>query len=65
MAFEAVPHSNTGNSPLPIATVMAKMARFEGKIPRIELETRAYQLPETSRAFWVASMKIDASWDFS
>ena len=48
MAFEAVPHSNTGNSPLPIATVIAKMARFEWKIPRIELETRAYQLPETS-----------------
>jgi hypothetical protein len=48
MAFEAMPHSNTGTSPLSIATVIAKMARFEWEIPRIEQETRAYQLLEAS-----------------
>ncbi|CAI7646524.1 unnamed protein product [Penicillium glandicola] len=47
-AFEAVSHPT-----LPIifqtsATVIAKIARFEWEIPRIERETRAYQLLEGS-----------------
>ncbi|KAK0748304.1 alpha-galactosidase A [Apiosordaria backusii] len=46
MAFEAISHSI-----LPIilpsqATVIAKIARFEWELPRIEQETRAYQLLE-------------------
>lgn len=49
MAFEATaPHVKLFNSPLPIATVIAKIARFEWEIPRIERETRAYQLLEGS-----------------
>lgn len=48
-AYEAVLHSN-----LPVAlfrspaTVIAKIARFEYELPRIERETRAYQLLEDS-----------------
>ena len=48
MAFEALSYSKlltTGPSP---ATVIAKIARFEWEIPRIEQETRAYQLLEGS-----------------
>lgn len=47
MAFEAVSHSLR-----PVirssATIIAKIARFEWEIPRIEHETRAYQLLEGS-----------------
>ena len=49
MTFEAVSHSilpNTFQSPA--TTVIAKIARFEWEIPRIERETRAYQLLEGS-----------------
>jgi hypothetical protein len=42
MAFEAVSHS----TPLPRGTMIAKIARFEWELPRIEQETRAYQLLE-------------------
>ncbi|KAI1399712.1 alpha-galactosidase A [Hypoxylon fuscum] len=48
MALEAVSHSTppiTSSSP---ATVIAKIARFEWEVPRIEQETRAYQLLEGS-----------------
>ncbi|KAI2602742.1 alpha-galactosidase A [Hypoxylon sp. NC1633] len=46
MAFEAVSHS-TLPFPLPSpATMVAKIARFEWELPRIEQETRAYQLLE-------------------
>jgi predicted Ser/Thr protein kinase len=48
MAFEAVSHSilpTTLSSP---ATLIAKIARFEWELPRIEQETRAYQLLEGS-----------------
>ncbi|KAM4065596.1 alpha-galactosidase A [Hirsutella rhossiliensis] len=44
MAFEAVSHSILPSS----STVIAKIARFEWKMPRIEQETRAYQLLEGS-----------------
>lgn len=43
MAFEAV-----SPSVLAPATVIAKVARFEWEVPRIEQETRAYQLLESS-----------------
>ncbi|KAL1877377.1 hypothetical protein VTK73DRAFT_8672 [Phialemonium thermophilum] len=42
-AFEATISSDSAQ-----ATVIAKIARFEWEIPRIEQETRAYQLLETS-----------------
>ncbi|PYI11281.1 hypothetical protein BO78DRAFT_393246 [Aspergillus sclerotiicarbonarius CBS 121057] len=49
MAFEAVSHSSlfppTFQGP---DTIIAKMARFEWEIPRVERETRAYQLLEGS-----------------
>ncbi|ATY58572.1 alpha-galactosidase A precursor [Cordyceps militaris] len=48
MALEAVPCSRAAaehDSPL---TVIAKIARFEWELPRIEQETRAYQLLEGS-----------------
>ncbi|KAL1870721.1 hypothetical protein Daus18300_005041 [Diaporthe australafricana] len=48
MAFEALSHHDstlTTTSPSP-ATVIAKIARFEWELPRIEQETRAYQLLE-------------------
>ncbi|RAO67975.1 uncharacterized protein BHQ10_003987 [Talaromyces amestolkiae] len=48
MAFEATIHSNPLVSTVPIATVIVKIARFEWEIPRIEQETRAYQLLEGS-----------------
>ncbi|CAG8368382.1 unnamed protein product [Penicillium salamii] len=47
MTFEAVSHS----IPIPFqspATIIAKIARFEWEIPRVERETRAYQLLEGS-----------------
>jgi hypothetical protein len=49
MTFEAVSHSIL---PIlfqsPVTTIIAKIARFEWEIPRIERETRAYQLLEGS-----------------
>jgi hypothetical protein len=49
MTFEAVSHSVL---PIlfqsPVTTIIAKIARFEWEIPRIERETRAYQLLEGS-----------------
>jgi hypothetical protein len=47
-AFEALSHSTIPSIPTPPATVVAKIARFEWEIPRIERETRAYQLLEGS-----------------
>ncbi|KAJ5577408.1 uncharacterized protein N7459_006372 [Penicillium hispanicum] len=48
MTFEAVSHPTLPLvSPSP-ATTIAKIARFEWEIPRIERETRAYQLLEGS-----------------
>lgn len=48
MTFEAVSHSILPAAlPYP-ATIIAKMARFEWEVPRIEQETRAYQLLEGS-----------------
>ena len=48
MAFEAVSHSTLPSTLTTPATVIAKIARFEWEIPRIEQETRAYQLLEGS-----------------
>ncbi|PYH80571.1 hypothetical protein BO82DRAFT_286313 [Aspergillus uvarum CBS 121591] len=49
MAFEAVRYSITPSSDrLPVTTVIAKIARFEWEIPRIERESRAYQLLDGS-----------------
>ncbi|KAM9875415.1 alpha-galactosidase A [Verticillium dahliae] len=48
MAFEAVPHSMLPISLPSPATMIAKIARFEWELPRIEQETRAYQLLEGS-----------------
>ncbi|KAH9996181.1 alpha-galactosidase A [Xylariaceae sp. FL0662B] len=52
MAFEAVfSHSTLPPIALPTsppATVIAKIARFEWELPRVEQETRAYQLLEGS-----------------
>lgn len=45
MAFEAVSHSTQYDL---TPTVIAKIARFEWELPRIEQETRAYQLLEGS-----------------
>jgi predicted Ser/Thr protein kinase len=47
MAFEDVSHSVLPVTPSS-ATIIAKIARFEWEIPRIEQETRAYQLLEGS-----------------
>lgn len=44
--FEAVVHKPSIPSLQPCSTVIAKIARFEWEIPRIERETRAYQLLE-------------------
>lgn len=44
--FEALCHSTLPLIPPPLATVIAKIARFEWEIPRIETETRIYQLLE-------------------
>ncbi|EWZ77729.1 hypothetical protein FOMG_16426 [Fusarium oxysporum f. sp. melonis 26406] len=48
MAFEAVSHSILPITLLSSATIIAKIARFEWELPRIEQETRAYQLLEGS-----------------
>lgn len=48
MAFEAVSHSLLPITLISPATIIAKIARFEWEIPRIEQETRAYQLLEGS-----------------
>lgn len=48
MAFEAVSHSILPIIFQPSKTIIAKMARFEWEISRIERETRAYQLLEGS-----------------
>ncbi|KAJ5214997.1 hypothetical protein N7468_010676 [Penicillium chermesinum] len=48
MAFEAVSHSIIPITSQLSKTVIAKIARFEWEIPRIERETRAYQLLEDS-----------------
>ncbi|KAI0101639.1 alpha-galactosidase A [Nemania sp. FL0031] len=47
-ALEAVLHSSLPINLPPPATVIAKIARFEWELPRIEQETRAYQLLEGS-----------------
>ncbi|XXG95874.1 hypothetical protein Hte_002146 [Hypoxylon texense] len=47
-AFEAFSHSTLPSIPTKPATVIAKIARFEWEISRIERETRAYQLLEGS-----------------
>ncbi|OTA95093.1 hypothetical protein M434DRAFT_57462, partial [Hypoxylon sp. CO27-5] len=47
-AFEAVSHSTLTTTIPSQTTVIAKLARFEWEIPRIERETRAYQLLEGS-----------------
>ncbi|KAJ0415800.1 hypothetical protein BJY00DRAFT_326751 [Aspergillus carlsbadensis] len=47
-AFEAVSHSPIPSIPHPPETIIAKIARFEWEIPRIEGETKAYQLLEGS-----------------
>ncbi|KAI1765526.1 alpha-galactosidase A [Hypoxylon sp. FL1150] len=47
-AFEARLHSTLPIAPPSSSTVIAKIARFEWEIPRIEQETRAYQLLEGS-----------------
>ncbi|CAG8067645.1 unnamed protein product [Penicillium nalgiovense] len=47
-AFEAVLHPILPTTFQTPATVIAKIARFEWEIPRIERETRAYQLLEYS-----------------
>lgn len=46
MAFQAVSHSILPITLPSPATVIAKIARFEWELPRIEQETRAYQLLE-------------------
>ncbi|KAK4140943.1 alpha-galactosidase a, partial [Dichotomopilus funicola] len=46
MAFEAFPPSNPLVTHPPPATVIAKIVRFEWELPRIEQETRAYQMLE-------------------
>lgn len=48
MAFEAVSHSILPTTLPSPATMIAKIARFEWELPRIEQETRAYQLLEGS-----------------
>ncbi|KAK4131534.1 hypothetical protein BT67DRAFT_408522 [Trichocladium antarcticum] len=48
MAFEAFSQSIPPITVPPPATVIAKIARFEWELPRIEQETRAYQLLEGS-----------------
>jgi predicted Ser/Thr protein kinase len=48
MAFEAVSHSILPITLPSPATMIAKIARFEWELPRIEQETRAYQLLEGS-----------------
>ncbi|KAF5234123.1 hypothetical protein FAUST_7774 [Fusarium austroamericanum] len=45
MVFQAVSHSTI----LPSDTMITKIARFEWEMPRMEQETRAYQLLEGSR----------------
>jgi len=46
--FESTCDSESKPIPAPPLTVIAKIARFEWEIPRIERETRAYQLLEGS-----------------
>jgi len=48
MAFEAVSHSILPITLPSPATMIAKIARFEWELPRVEQETRAYQLLEGS-----------------
>lgn len=48
MAFEAVVHSLLPTTLPSPATIIAKIARFEWELPRVEQETRAYQLLEGS-----------------
>lgn len=48
MTFEATSHSTLPLTLPSPATIIAKIARFEWEIPRIEQETRAYQLLEGS-----------------
>ncbi|KAF4497274.1 alpha-galactosidase a [Fusarium agapanthi] len=48
MAFEAISHSILPVARPPSATIIAKIARFEWELPRIEQETRTYQLLEGS-----------------
>lgn len=48
MTFEAVSHSILPIISQSPETIIAKIARFEWEIPRIERETRAYQLLEGS-----------------
>ncbi|KAL2184711.1 alpha-galactosidase A [Thermothelomyces heterothallicus CBS 203.75] len=48
LAFEAFSHSIPLTTLPPPTTVIAKIARFEWELPRIEQETRAYQLLEGS-----------------
>ncbi|KAJ5323111.1 hypothetical protein N7452_011400 [Penicillium brevicompactum] len=47
-AFEAISHSTLPSISQAPAKVIAKIARFEWEIPRIERETRAYQLLKRS-----------------
>ncbi|KAK1990589.1 alpha-galactosidase A [Colletotrichum falcatum] len=49
MAFEASSHSTLPINHTSQATMIAKIARFEWELPRIEQETRAYQLLEGCR----------------
>jgi predicted Ser/Thr protein kinase len=48
MAFESISHSPIPSIHQPPATVIAKIARFEWEISRVEQEARAYQLLEGS-----------------
>ncbi|KAF5586419.1 cyclin f-box [Fusarium pseudocircinatum] len=48
MASEAISHSILPVALPPSATIIAKIARFEWELPRIEQETKAYQLLEGS-----------------
>ncbi len=48
MAFEALSHPTLPTTLPSPATMIAKIARFEWELPRIEQETRAYQLLEGS-----------------
>ncbi|KAH7227616.1 hypothetical protein BKA60DRAFT_675243 [Fusarium oxysporum] len=48
MTFEAISHPILPVTLPPSATIIAKIARFEWELPRIEQETRAYQLLEGS-----------------
>ena len=47
MAFEALSHSILPITLPPPATMIAKIARFEWELPRIEQEPRVYQLLES------------------